>query len=92
MHVAELLDALARAPHVEVVEAMLPYVRLVGPEFALGGAAAFPAQNAPGETLLDDLHHDGRRAAFWFADQQMNVFGHDDVSHDHELVALAHVL
>ena len=53
---------------------------------------AFAAQNAPYETLLDDLHHRRRRAAFGFADQQMNVLGHDDVSHDHELVAPADLL
>jgi len=84
MHVAEFLDAFALASHIEVVEAMLPYVRLAGPELALGGAAAFAPQNAPGETLLDDLHHGGRRAAFGFADEQMNVLRHDDVSHDHD--------
>ena len=89
MHVAEFLDALALTPDIEVVEATLPYVRFVGPELALGGPAAFAAQNAAGETLLDDLHHRGRRAAFGFADQQMNVLGHDDISNDHELVALA---
>ena len=49
-------------------------------------------QHAARETLLDHLHDGGRRATFGLADQQMNVIGHDDISDDHEMVALADLL
>jgi len=30
--------------------------------------------------------------SFWFTDQQIKVFGHDHVTHDHKLISLPHLL
>jgi hypothetical protein len=46
-------------------------------------------QQSAGGALLQNLHHRGRVSDLWFGDQQMNVFGHDNVSHRPETVMLA---
>jgi hypothetical protein len=46
-------------------------------------------QQSAGGALLQTLHHRGWVSDLWFGDQQMNVFGHDNVSHHHETVMLA---
>jgi hypothetical protein len=47
-------------------------------------------QQSAGGALLQNLHHRGRVSDLWFGDHQMNVFGHDNVSHHHhETVMLA---
>jgi len=42
------------------------------------------------DTLLQDLQDGGRSPNGGFADQQMNVVGHDDVTGEREPVAIAH--
>jgi hypothetical protein len=37
------------------------------------------------------LHHGGRRLDLRFADQQVNVLGHDHVPGHHEMVSPAHL-
>jgi len=49
-------------------------------------------QDAPRKTNFQSLHHDGRILLLRFADQQMNVFGHDHVADDDESIALADLL
>jgi len=49
-------------------------------------------QDAPRKTNFQSLHHDGRILLLRFADQQMNVFGHDDVANNDEGIALADLL
>jgi len=41
---------------------------------------------------FERLHHDGRILLLRFADQQMNMLGHDDIAHDDQFVTLAHLL
>jgi hypothetical protein len=53
---------------------------------------ALLGQDAPRKTKFQSLHHDGRILLLRFADQQMNVFGHDHVANDDEGIALADLL
>ena len=95
MHVAQFLHTLARCPDVEIVEALLPHVlRRVLEEIGLRRMAVPPplGQDAPRKTKFQSLHHDGRILLLRFADQQMNVFGHDDVADNDERIALADLL
>ena len=93
MHVLQLLDALLVTPHVEIMEAQLPEARqsLFAPIEAQrqlrGRGAPLAAQRAR-DALFEHLHHRGRRAARRFADQQVDVFGHDDIADQRETVAL----
>lgn len=50
-------------------------------------SASIPKE--PGNALLQRLHHCARRADVRFADQQMEVFGHDHVSEERKVVAVA---
>ena len=45
----------------------------------------------PRYALLQDLHYGGRSTCGWFADKQMNVIGHDNVTGQRETVAVAHL-
>jgi hypothetical protein len=95
VHVAQFLHPLARRPDVEIVEALLPHVlRPVLEEIGLRRMAvpALLGQDAPRKTKFQSLHHDGRILLLRFADQQMNVFGHDHVANDDEGIALADLL
>ena len=76
MNVVQLLDSLAFGKDVEVVEAQLPETRAG----VRDGARC---------SLLEDLHGERGISDVGFADQQVDVFGHDDVSEDDELVFLA---
>jgi hypothetical protein len=87
MYVAELLRALLWVPHHEVVETSLPHVSFFkhgAPQAVWPGRRSFakPSQKFAREALLEDLHHDRRRVVVGFADQEVNVFGHDHVA-DH---------
>ena len=91
VHVAQLLDALSFTPHVEVIETFLPH--RVGdriPECGLGGDCGFAATvQLAREALLDDLHDHRGVAEFGLGDEPVEVFGHEDVSVDHEAVFAA---
>ena len=89
MHVAQLLDPLAFAPHIEIVKAPLPHaLLLLWPQLSLSGLSPLFAQQMPRIPLFEHLHHRRGRAPLRFADQQMNVFWHDYVAHHHERVSL----
>jgi len=49
------------------------------------------APQAARHALLQHLHDGGRSAPGGLADEQVNVIGHDDVAHEHESVAVAHL-
>src|SRR5271165_4502884 len=72
--ISQLLDTLARRPHVEVIIPRLPKVFVVADQLAR-------------DRLLDGLYRAGQRAALRFAHQQMHVFGHHHVTGDIESVA-----
>jgi hypothetical protein len=61
-------------------------------QFHLSGGRSPLYAQAPGDTLLQDLQHGGGRAALWLADQQMNVFGHDNVADQSETIAVAYLI
>lgn len=78
MHVAELLDALAVGPDIEVVVARLPEGR-AGAELAR-------------RRLLENLEGGSQGAALRLADQQMDVFRHDHVAANDKPVPAADAL
>jgi hypothetical protein len=49
------------------------------------------ASQAVRHALLQDLQDGGRSPDGGFAEEQMNVVGHDDVAHQGKLVAIAHL-
>jgi hypothetical protein len=49
-------------------------------------------QNAPCEAEFQSLHDRGRSTLLRFVNQQMKVFGHDDISDDNELILLSDLL
>jgi len=98
MHVVEFLDELRLTPHVEIVEARLPEMGqgIVGvperkSELLGGGFFAWFGAQSPRHALFQDLHDAGRSALGRLADEQVNVVGHDDVTDDRQLVAVAHL-
>ena len=94
MNIAQFLLLLAFGPHVEIIESLLPELRFVTvwPELRLGGRRAATAKQDSRRSLFDDFHDYGWVADFGFADQQMDVFRHDDVSDDDKTVAAAGLL
>jgi hypothetical protein len=95
VHVVQFFVLLPKAPYVEIVKAALPEARMpqqrfVIPESELRGGKISPSvPQEPGNALLQHLHHSARGADIWFADQQVDVFGHDHVSEEREIVAVA---
>ena len=78
VHIPQLLDALVVGVHVEVVVSRLPELRAVALEFARG---------APLE-VLECVCENG----LWgFGDEDVQVFGHEDVAMDFHAVAFAGV-
>ena len=49
-------------------------------------------QDAPRKAEFESLHHGRRILLLRFTYQQMNVLGHDHVTDDDKLIALAHLL
>ena len=69
MNVAQLLLELFPIVNIEVIVSLLPKVQFV-------------ADQSPGHALLQGLDGNGERFADWFAQQQMHMVGHDNVSID----------
>ena len=91
MHVAELFDAFVLCSDIEIVEAALPdFSRRQGRCGVLRHSRL--AQHLVGKALLQHLHRDRRRSLLRFADEQMEVFGHDHVSEHNKAVAFAGLL
>jgi hypothetical protein len=90
VHVAQLFDALPFAINIEVVEALLPNrVESRIPECGLGGGWFTAPVEFAGEAFFDNFHDDRGITDFGFGDEQMKVFGHDDVSVNDEAVPAA---
>jgi len=102
MHVAEFLDAFVFGPYVEVIEPFLPDVlRGMGmPHFSRFSRSGIVAHSeslrirdyAARKSKFESLHHGRRSFYLRFADQKVNVLGHDHVTDDDELIAPAHLL
>lgn len=78
VHVPKLLDALAVCPNIEVVVTRIPEGR---------AWAEFPRCG-----LLEDLEGGSQRAAFRLADEQVDMFRHDDVAANDEAIPAADLL
>jgi hypothetical protein len=78
MHVAQLLDALFRSAHIEVVETLLPD--------RAGLHAAVVKQF--GELLFHNFHHHGRVSHFRLGYQEVEVLGHYHVADYDEAILL----
>ena len=50
------------------------------------------SDKAPGESLFDGLHYDGRIPSLRFAEEEMHMLWHDDVSDDREAMSSADLL
>jgi hypothetical protein len=91
MHIAKFLDALVFGPDVEIVKSFLPDVlRRVIDQTKLRRSSGL-RENAPRKAQFERLHHRRWILFFWFTDEQVNVLGHDHVSHNDEPIALAHL-
>lgn len=77
VHIFQLFYCLYPVPHVEVIVPALPEMGLAGFLQLLRCL------------LLQNLQYGCQRLNAWLAYEQMNVFGHEDVSGDYELEALA---
>jgi hypothetical protein len=77
MNVAQLLNALVLAPDIVVVKPAQPNVHWLRLVAVVGRA---DGQDSAGEPELQCLHDDRRIAFFRFADQKVEVFGHDHVA------------
>ena len=96
VHVLQLLHSLLVAPDVEAMKTQLPEARQLFPgtlerQRHLRRGCATLAAHLVRHALLEHLQDGRGRAARRFADQQMDVLGHDDVPHQSEAVPLAHL-
>ncbi len=97
VHVVQLLHLLLFCEHDEIVKSRLPDVAMVEsclPEPILThvGCRSQFAQEAASEALFDGLHDFGWIAPLRFAEQQVDVLGHDHVTNYHEMVSPAYAL
>ena len=97
MHIVEFFEQLGAGVDVEVVVAALPetakeilVVRKT--ERHLFFRTTFPCPHTAGKPLLEDLNDFGGRSGSGLGDEQMQVFGHDDVADDAEMIAGADFL
>ncbi len=81
-----------RAPYVEIVEARQPERPLpfLVKQIALSRITA-PSlwQQGPGRALFQYLHHCRRTPHLRFGNQKVDVLGHHNIAHHHEVIALA---
>jgi len=103
MHVAQFLDAFVFGPYVEVVEPLLSDM-LRGDRraphfsrFLRSGPGGCPVSSslrdyASRKAKFESLHHGRRSLYLRFADQQVNMFGHDHVTGHKKLIAPANLL
>ncbi len=84
MHVPQLLNMLAFAPNIEIVEALLP-------DALINGVTSFSVDESR-EAFLHHFHDHRRIADLGLCDQQMEVFGHHHVSVDNEAVSKSRLL
>jgi hypothetical protein len=77
VHVSQFLDSLVLAPNVEIIVPREPE------------GAALGRMKQVRRILLEHLQRSRERAAFRFAEQQVNVFGHDHIAGDKKSVPLA---
>lgn len=94
VHVVKFFDSLLQTPNIEIVEAALPesrqrIVAICKYQTKLSGRFALFAAQTAQDALLQNLDHGGRRAFDRLADEQVDVFRHNDVAHQREAVAVA---
>ena len=97
MHIVEFFEQLGAGVDVEVVVAALPEtakeISVVGKtEPQLVFRTTLPCSHAAGKPLLEDLNDFGGRSRTGLGDEQMQVFGHDDVADDAKMIAGADFL
>ena len=96
MHVFERFNPLLLSEHIEVVErACLPESGLIAPcteKSSLCFSLTQPPQHSPRQRLLEGFNHNRKISPVGFAQQQVDVFRHDDVADHLEFVLRARVL
>jgi len=96
VHVVEFFDSLFQTPHVKVVKSALPKARqrivATGKDQIQLPCGRSPlATQAARDALFQNLNDSGRRSFGRLADEQMDVLRHDDITHQGEAVAVAHL-
>lgn len=94
MHVVKFFNSLLETPHIEVVKSPLPKPprpRIFNPckvQIQLSSDRPFFVAQAARDSLFQNLDHHGGRSFGRFADEQMNVLRHHDISDKREPVAV----
>ena len=102
MNVSQLLNALALRPHIKVVETCLPETirvprsRKIGETWGTpyGESSRFPNGDArfkqtPPKCDLDPLNYGREIPPLRFADKQMEVLRHDNITENDEMISAA---
>src|SRR5206468_12911738 len=76
VHISQLLDSLVITPDIEIIIAGQPE------------RTPFGRMECVSRVLLQHLQHPRQHAAFWFANQEVNVLGHDHIAADGEAIPL----
>ena len=91
VHIAQLLDLLAGAPYVEIIETHLlnRFPDLLPQDTLFDRSLLSLPVHLSRETLLDHLHHHRRVTHLGLRDEQMKVLRHDHISVDDKAVLAA---
>ena len=92
MNVTEFLHKLAIVPDVEIVIALLPEMLGKVPTQANTGLEWGTRDQAARHALLQRLESIGEQAALGFADQQVNMLGHDHIPVNAKSETASHTL
>jgi hypothetical protein len=96
VHLVKFFDSLLQTPHIEIVEAPLPKARLRivvagNDQIQLSGGRSPLATQAARDPLFQHLNDRGRCSFDRFADEQLDVLRHNDVTHQGEAVTVTHL-
>lgn len=89
VHIMELLDSLLQAPHIKVIEPSLPEARqrgvaLLKIQRQLPSIRLALSAQAARDALLQHLNHSRRRSSGRLTDEQVDMLGHNHVTHQRE--------
>jgi hypothetical protein len=92
MNIAQLLHKLRVISNVEIVVPLLPEMLGGWPTQARFWLEWGSSKQTPGYSLLQRLQRIGQRALLWFAEQEVNMLGHDYVPVNLKPEAAPHAL
>jgi hypothetical protein len=94
VHVVKFFDSLLQTPYIEIVETALPKARqrivaTCKDQIQLSAKPPFFATQAARDPLFENLNYSRRCSFSRFADEQMDMLRHDDVTDEGEAVTIA---